>query len=68
MVRESRFEIFTSFEEENEAERRRRAEMSPEQRLEEFAAVQERLWGDLWTSVPMAKVATWEQLPWADPA
>ena len=63
-----RVEIYTSFEEENEAELRRRSEMSPEECLAEFAALQERLWGDLWTSVPMARVATWERLPWADPA
>jgi hypothetical protein len=52
--------IFTSFEEENRAEHRRLAEMTPEERCSEFAVLQERVWGDLWTSVPMKKVATWE--------
>jgi hypothetical protein len=52
--------IFTSFEEENRAEHRRLARMTPEERLSEFAVLQERVWGDLWTSLPMKKVASWE--------
>lgn len=68
MKRDTRVAVFTSFDEENQVEIRRRAAMSPEERLEEFAALQERLWGELWTSVPMARVATWERLAWADPA
>lgn len=52
--------IFTSFEEENRAEHRRLAGMTHEERLAEFAVLQERVWGELWTSLPMKKVASWE--------
>jgi hypothetical protein len=53
--------IFNSFEEENRAEHRRLARMTPEERLAEFAVLQERVWGELWTSVPMKKSASWER-------
>lgn len=53
--------IFTSFEEENRAEHRRLAGLTPEERLSEFAVLQERVWGELWTSLAMKKVASWER-------
>jgi hypothetical protein len=56
--------IFHSFEEENNAEYHRRAQMTPEERLREFGILQERLWGDKWTSEPIVKKATWEKLSW----
>lgn len=56
--------IFNSFEEENAAEYRRRAAMTPEERMAEFAKLQERAWGTKWTSEPMVKVATWERVDW----
>lgn len=56
--------FFDSFEDENEAEHRRLANMSPRERLQEFAALQERRWGKGWTSVPMVKKATWERVAW----
>jgi hypothetical protein len=38
--------VFRSFEEENEAEYRRLAGMTPDERLEEFTVLQERAWGE----------------------
>jgi hypothetical protein len=64
MERPKKVKIFHSFEEENEAEYRRRAEMTPEERLAEFAVLQERTWGKDWTSKPMLRVATWEDVDW----
>ena len=62
--REMRVKVFSSFEEENRAEYRRRARMTPMERLEEFGKLQERAWGKKWTEEPMVKVATFEKLPW----
>ncbi len=59
--------IFSSFEEENEAEHSRLAAKTPEQCLDEFAILQERLWGKKWTEEPIVKVATWEKVPWYKP-
>ncbi len=59
--------FFASFEDENAAEHRRRPNMTPQERLEEFAALQERRWGSSWTSVPMVKKATWERVSWQGP-
>lgn len=56
--------VFSSFEEENRMEHRRLAEMTPEERCAELAVLQERVWGELWTSVPMKKTASWEKLAW----
>ena len=56
--------VFNSFEEENAAEHRRLARMSPDERCREFAVLQTRLWGELWRSVPIVKRASWEKLPW----
>lgn len=54
--------VFNSFEEENRAEHRRLAKMTHEERCAELAVLQERIWGELWTSVPMRKVASWEKM------
>ena len=59
-----RVQIFSSFEEENTAEHRRLAEMSPQERLRELAILQERRWGPEWTETPMVRKATWEIVPW----
>lgn len=64
MERNRRVRCFQSFEEENKAEYRRRQEMTPEQRMKEFEALQERRWGKDWTQKPMQKIATWETLDW----
>ncbi len=60
----TKIEVFSSFEEENAAEHRRLAAMSPDERCEEMAVLQERVWGSQWTSTPIEKVACWEELSW----
>lgn len=57
-------EVFSSLEEENLAEYRRRARMTPMERMEEFAILQERAWGDKWTKEPMVKVIRFEKISW----
>lgn len=56
--------IFHSLEEENAAERRRLAKMTPKQRLQEFAVLEARRWGASWTSTAIVKTATWERVDW----
>ena len=56
--------VYSSFEEENRAERLRCARMTPSQRLDEFAVLQERAWGDRWTKKPMKRIASVEKVPW----
>ncbi len=62
--RDTRVEVFASFEEENDAEHRRLAAMSSEERSREFAAIQERMWGPDWTTKPIEKVVSWEKTNW----
>lgn len=62
--RELRVEVFSSFEDENRAEHRRLALLTPMQRMEEFAILQERMWGKKWTEEPMVKIVTIEKLSW----
>jgi len=64
MQREPMVRIFTSFEEENAAEHRRLAAMSPQARLRELAVLQARRWGQDWGEKPITKRATWERLSW----
>lgn len=64
MIRHARAVIFDSFEAENEAEYRRRAGMTSEQRWREMASLQERTWGKGWGSRPIVKTATWESADW----
>jgi hypothetical protein len=58
--------IFNSFEEEETAERERRAAMTMVERLEEFAVIQTRIWGKSWTDTPISKKVVWEDLPWCE--
>lgn len=60
---EKRVRIYDSFEAENEADVRRRARMTPQERMKEFGILQERLWGDRLRE-PIVKVATWETVGW----
>jgi hypothetical protein len=62
MKKEIRF--FSSLEEENRFEYKRLASMTPDERLEEFAIIQERAWGKKWTSKPIKKVVSWEKVKW----
>lgn len=64
-VREdARVRVFFSFEEENEAEHRRLADMTHDERMQEFAVLQTRRWGDFWYLEPIVKQAAWERLSW----
>lgn len=56
--------IFRSLEEENQAERRRRAQMTPHERWQELSVLQARRWGPDWATKPMTKTATWEEVDW----
>ena len=58
------FAVFSTFDEENQAESRRRAQKTPEENCREMAALQVRRWGEKWTSTPIERVATWERVPW----
>jgi len=60
----TKVEVFDSFEEENTAEHRRLAAMSPEERCLEMAILQERARGRGWTSKPMQRVVQYEDLSW----
>ena len=64
LPRKLKVQVFRSFEEENRAERLRRARMTNEERLREFEAIQERAWGETWRSQPMIKTAWWETTDW----
>ena len=64
MNRNMRIEVFHSFEEENKAEYRRRAQMTPQERCREFGVLQERMWGNKWRAESIVKKATWENLAW----
>jgi hypothetical protein len=54
--------IFSSFEEENEAEYKRRRNMTLKQRMQEFSVLQERRWGKNWRSKPIEKVVSNEKI------
>lgn len=62
--RDMLIEVFSSIEEENLAEYRRRARMTPMERMEEFAILQERVWGNKWTKEPIVKVISFEKISW----
>lgn len=58
--------VFSSLEEENRAEHKRLAAMTPEERLKEFGELQARVWGKKWTEERMVKKITYEKVPWYD--
>ena len=64
MKRNLKVELFYSFEEENEAENKRRSQMTKEDRLREFAILQERRWGSNWATTPIEKVVSYEKTDW----
>ena len=57
--------IYKSFEEESLADSRRRSSMTISERLDEFAIIQERVWGELWTKTPISKKVSFEELSWS---
>lgn len=58
------FKKFSSFEKENREEHRRLAMLTPEQRLDEFAILQERVWGKDWTEKRIIKLVRIEKVTW----
>lgn len=60
MKRKLKVELFSSFDEENKAEHKRRVMMSIEERIQEFGILQERAWGKDWGRNPIVKKATYE--------
>jgi len=64
MKKNLKIQVFNSFEEENKAEYTRRASMTPAQRMQEFAIIQERAFGKAWTSEKIKKVVSYELLNW----
>jgi hypothetical protein len=62
--KEHQVRVFDSFEEENEAEHRRLAAMTHDERMREFAVLQARRWGEDWGRRPIVKRASWERLSW----
>ncbi len=64
MKRNLKVEIFYSFEEENKAEKKRRSRLTLEERLREFAFLQERRWGTDWTTEPIKKIVSFEKTEW----
>jgi len=65
-MREVQVTVFSSIEEENEAEYRRLTVMSTEEREREMAALQRRVWGADWAKEPIRKIASAEDLSWWD--
>jgi hypothetical protein len=62
--RKLKIRIFSSFDEENQAEFLRMARMTPAQWLEEAAILQERAWGKDWDKEPMKRIFSIEKVPW----
>ncbi len=56
--------VFHSFEDENEAEHQRRAAMTHDERMREFAVLRARRWGRDWGRLPIERQASWEQVSW----
>ena len=62
--RDLKLRVFDTLEEENRAESCRLAEMTPEERFEEFAILQQRAFGKQWTTDPIKKTVRFEILDW----
>jgi hypothetical protein len=62
--RKLKIRIFSSFQEENQTEFLRMARMTPNQRLEEAAILQDRAWGKDWYKKPIKKIFSIEKVPW----
>lgn len=62
--RKIKVEVFNSFEEESKAEYRRRNNQSREDRIREFSILQERFWGEKWTSQKIEPVVSFEKVSW----
>lgn len=56
--------VYGSFAEEAEAENLRRSKQSPQERIHEFAILQERCWGEKWTHQALSREITFEIVRW----
>ena len=56
--------FFASHEDAERAEIKRRESMSFQERLNEFAVIQQRAFGEKWTGTPIKKVVSYELLEW----
>lgn len=61
LKRKTEVKFFSSFEEENKQEYERRKNMTAEERIREFAILQERRWGADWTTLPILKKVSFEK-------
>ncbi len=59
--RKTNVNLFSSIQEENDAEYERRRKMTPKERMEEFAILQQRRWGASWTTKPIEKKVSFEE-------
>ena len=62
--RRIKIKSFSSFEEESKSEYQRRSEQSPQERIHEFSILQERFWGEKWTSKKIEPVVSFEMVNW----
>lgn len=62
--RKLKVQIFSSLEEEAKAEYQRRNDQSPQERIQEFSVLQERFWGENWTSRKIDPVVSFEKVTW----
>jgi hypothetical protein len=56
--------IYNTCKEAEDADRKRISTMSPEERMNEFGAIQARIWGDLWTDSKIQKKVSFGSLEW----
>ncbi len=62
--RNLKIDIFSSPEDAEQADIRRRAKMTPSERWQEMAILQKRAWGENWTRIPIKKIVSYEILDW----
>ena len=64
MTRNTKIQLFKSLDAENKAEYKRRSRQSPKERMKEFAAIQERVWGTKWHNQKIEHVVSCDVLDW----
>ncbi len=64
MTSKIRVQLFESFDSENKAEASRRADLSSTERMKEFAAIQERVWGTAWQKQKIEHRVSYEMTKW----
>jgi hypothetical protein len=64
IARNRKVAVFSSLDDENQAEYSRLAQMTPTQRLNEFSALQKRVFGGKWTKNAIPRIASIEKVTW----